>query len=166
MSASLETNLDEVNEALEAALPSADHELVVANVMEYARYLNDRKAYFVLNDGQLKRIVREKLRSLDELSDEKIEAALDTAATEYVNWLTDFSGEVQPPLTRSEAQRAGVPGEAGDPRDARQGSWADRTGNLAAGYRTRVNDNPVRDHDDVAPEPTKALPEQTNDFPE
>lgn len=158
----VETNADDV---LLDELSGEEHVLKVANVMEYAVYLHDAKGYYVFNDEQLQRIADQKIRGLDgEPTDEKIEGALQTAAAEYVDWLVDMDNDegMQPPLSPSEAPPGVEPGE---PRDARRGGWADRTGNLAAHYKSQVNDGPVMDHDEVAPEPVEELEEMTLEFP-
>jgi hypothetical protein len=158
----VETNADDV---LLDEISEEEHTLTVANVMEYAVYLHDAEGYYVFNDEQLQRISTQKLRGLDgEPTDEKIEGALQTAAAEYVNWLLDLDNSegTQPPLTPSEAPRGVEPGE---PRQARRGGWADRTHNLAAGYKSQVNDGPVMDHDEAAPEPVEELEEMTLEFP-
>jgi hypothetical protein len=144
-----------------------EHELVVGNIMEYANYLHFFEGYFVFNPEMLKRITQQKLRShpedVGELSDETIEGALQTAAAEYVNWLVDIIQETQPPLTPSEATPS-TP--AGEERDARQGHWADRTGNLAAGFRSQVDNAEVVDHSGVAPDPDPPEdPDHVLDFP-
>jgi hypothetical protein len=160
----VEDNFDEALSSIRGELPSETHELTLANVMEYAVYLHDMKGFFVFNDGMLRKVVVEKLKGLDEpFTDEAIEGALQTAAAEYVNWLVDLIAAFRPPLRPSEAP-PGVP--PGQPRKARQGRWADRTGNLAAHYKSQVDDGEVVDHDGAAPEPAVLLPEQTLSFPD
>lgn len=156
MAASYESNIDDVLAQLDE-LEFEDHTLKVANVMEYAVYLHDMEGYYVFNDRALKKIVTQKWIGLDadeRATDEGIKSVLDTAAGEYVAWLADFTGETQPP----------VAGEEGT-RPARRGSWADRTRNLANHYKSQVDDDSVRDHDDVAPDPTEDLDDQVLDFP-
>jgi len=148
----VETNADDV---LLDEIEEEEHVLKVANVMEYAKYLHDREGFFVFNDEQLQRIAAQKLQGIDgEPTDEKIEGALQTAAAEYVNWLLEQTGATRPPL------KAG-----GTRRRARKGNWADVTGNLAAHYKSQVNDGPVVDHDEVAPEPDEDLSDETLKFP-
>lgn len=156
MAASYESNIDDVIAQLDE-LEFEDHTLKVANVMEYAVYLHDMEGYYVFNDRALKKIIAQKWIGLDaeeRATDEGITSVLDTAATEYVNWLTDFIGESQPPLAGEESTRP-----------ARRGHWADRTRNLANHFKSQVDEGPIRDHDDVAPDPTEDLDEQVLDFP-
>lgn len=157
MGASYESNIDDVLAQLDE-LEFEDHTLKVANVMEYAVYLHDMEGYYVFNDQALKKIVQQKMIGLDaqeRTTDEGIKSALDTAAGEYVAWLADFIGEKQP----------AVPEVKGGERPARRGHWADRTHNLASHYKSQVDDDSVRDHDDVAPDPTEDLDDQVLDFP-
>ena len=147
MSASVEDNFEEALDSIEEGLPEESHELRIGNVMEYAKYLQLREGFFVLNKSKLEQIADQKMRALDSLEDEKIVAALDTASVEYVDWLADIIGTK----------------EGG--RKQRQGKWADRTGNLAAGWRSQVDDLEVRDHEDVAPDVDEVLEDQTLEFP-
>lgn len=164
MGVTVTDNFDEALSSVRGELPEEVHDLTVANVMEYAVYLNDMKGFFVFNDGMLQKIVFEKLKGLDEpFTDEAIEGALQTAAAEYVNWLVDLIAAFRPPLRPSEAPPGVAPGQ---PRKARQGRWADRTGNLAAHYKSQVDDGEVVDHDGAVPTPVVDLEEQVLDFPE
>ncbi len=156
MGVSVTSNFGEALSSLQAELPTQTHVLTVANVMEYARYLHDKEGFYVFNDQQLARIVREKLNGISGgFTDEAIEGALQTAAAEYVNWLLEQSGATRPPLRAN-----------GTRRRARKGGWADVTGNLAAHYKSQVNDGEIVDHDEAAPEVEEELPEQVQDFPE
>jgi hypothetical protein len=158
MGVALTDNFDEALTSVSDELPDEEHTLTVANLMEYAVYLHDKEGFFVFNDAILQKLVREKLKGLlgsSGISDEDVNGALETAAAEYVNYLLETIGETRPPLR-----------EGGPAREARRGHWADQTGNLAAHYRSRVDDGEVRSHDEAAPEPDEDLSEQTLPFPE
>ncbi len=159
MSVSFTSNISGVLAALVDTGPDESHTLTVANVMEYAVYLHEMKGFFVFNDEQLARIIREKFKAIDEkedgaISDELIEGALETAAAEYINWLLEQTGATRPPIRADGPRRA-----------ARKGHWADRTGNLAAHYKSQIDDGPVRTHEEAAPEPDEDLSDQVLDFP-
>ena len=148
-------NLSAVLASYEHLFPATGHVLTVANVMEYARYLNDRQGYFVFNNAKLLEIARENIRELmesdAELSDQNIVNALDKAGFEYVNWLLNLSGGVQPPYRAGEG-----------PRQATRGGWATITGNLRASFRHRVDEGKIR-----KPKTAKPNPKQTQlTFPE
>jgi len=152
---SFSSNIGDVLSAMEATALE-EHTLTVANLMEYAVYLHHKEGFYVFNDEQLARIIRQKMAGIDgALSDEKIQGALQTAAAEYINWLLEQTGATRPPL------RAG-----GTRRKARKGNWADVTGNLAAHYKSQVDDRSVTDHTEVAPEPDEDLSDQVLEFPE
>jgi len=157
MDIEVDSNFGDI-EAVYDATEIEEHVLEVASVMEYALYLHYKEGYYVFNPEQLDRIVREKLQSFADgaghYSDKVIEGALQTAAAEYVNWLLDIIEETQPPL------------KAGGPRrDARQGHWADVTGQLAAGFRSRVDEGDVMDHSSAAPEPDETTPNKRVGYP-
>ena len=144
-------NLDEVLADYDDVMPRERHVLSVANVMEYARTLHDRHGYYVFNDEQLVQMVRRELAAAIEaglpLTDRTIVNALDAAGFKYVKWLLRKTGGTQPPVRAGEG-----------PRTARQGGWADVTGNLASGYRHRVDGRMVRSHAGLGPTPTENKP--------
>lgn len=165
MGVTVDSNRDEV-EAVYDELQLEDHRLEVANVMEYALYLHYRDGYFVFNNEMLRRIVKQKIESFAEdaggLSDAVIEGALQTAAAEYVNWLLDVVGETQPPISPSQTPAVYAPGEI---REALRGGWAAVTGQLSAGFRSRVDEGDVMSHEDAAPAPVRITEELRLDYP-
>jgi len=167
MDIEVDSNFGDI-EAVYDATEIEEHVLEVANVMEYALYLHYKEGYYVFNPEQLDRIVREKLQSFaagaGHYSDKVIEGALQTAAAEYVNWLVDVTGnnEKQPPLTPSQMPAEYKPGEV---REAVRGGWATVTGQLAAGFRSRVDDGEVMTHDDAAPDPVRITPDKRVGYP-
>ena len=152
MDIEVESNFGDI-EAVYDATEIEEHVLEVASVMEYALYLHYKKGYYVFNPEQLGRIVQKKLQSFAEdagqYSDEVIEGALQTAAAEYVNWLVDFISKTKPPVK-----------QGGKRREVRRGNWADVTGQLAAGFRSRVDGGDVMDHSSAAPEPDEITPDK------
>lgn len=147
MGASYSDNLGAVLTALAADLPTEEHTVTWANVMEYAHWLHDRHAYFVFNPNHAAQTVRKNLAEVKAagmtLDDETIRNALDKAGFEEVNWLLEKGHGTQP----------AVKGDADD-RSARQGGWADITGMLAASYRHMVDGEEVRDHGELVPPPS------------
>lgn len=105
--------------------------LTLENSMEYARYLQDKEGYYVFNDEVSTRFVRE---TLDEVSraipitPENVERGLEASGFRIVGYLRSLTGKQQPPIKAGEGYRSAHPG-----------GWADRTGNLNAATRFRVN---------------------------
>lgn len=155
-SANYSDNMDEAMSSLRDELPDEGHTLVVGNVMEYAVWLHDREGYYVFSPEKLVELVRSNVQQvLDsgvEFQSETVELALEKAGFEYINWLLELEGGMQPPIRSGEG-----------PRQATRGGWATITGNLASAFKVKVNDRGVEDLSHLGPD---ADPEREElDFP-
>lgn len=148
---------------LETAAPErALFALELANAVEYAVYLQERRGFFVISDEHLvETLTRFLSRLIDSglpLTDAAVERALMEAADDEVAWLQAFTAEMRPPIgSRSGPSSYQQKGRAfrtagthrstrgrGGPRPAHEGHWADVTKTLAGGFTARVGNGPIR----------------------
>ncbi len=116
ISSSIETlNLDEVLDDLSDHFPDEEHSLTVSNDAEHAHYVHAMHGLSVINPQHTLRMVRQQLSRLATLSDENIEAALEAAGREDVEWLQSHIGTK-------------------DGRPMHPGMWADESGELHDRY--------------------------------
>jgi hypothetical protein len=122
------SNIDSVLEWYADQLPDRLIWLLrIANDTDYARYLNDRLGYWVMNDRLAVQLTARRLRQLvrsgDPNDDEAIEEALTKAAEDILDAYTRVVGRKN---TRGR--------EMGPPRPKHKGQWADDTITLARNF--------------------------------
>jgi hypothetical protein len=132
--ASTTSNIDKVIAAAEAQMPKdGTHTGEVINTADYAKYLHDRVAYWVLNDSvlaayfdeELRRAVREASAAGELFSDARRTAAEKRALKRTVDFYqsvigtADTPGKVKPP-----------------PRPTRAGGYSDDTETLVGSYES------------------------------
>lgn len=142
------SNIDEVIAFLNAGAKSFTVSLRFQNVLEYAHHLHDREAFYVFNDEILEEILSDEFRETSTVLPlwrrDVIERLAEAIGWKYVNFLRSTTEEMRPAIASTEGDRFAHPG-----------GWADRTGNLAAGYRFRVGVDPWT-AGETLPEPAKA----------
>lgn len=133
-------NLDQFLSGLDGLAPSENHKITFANNMEYARFLHDRKGYWVFNDSRVRKDVVEWLKKVIDagmpLNDGNIINALDSAGYQYINHLQSLTGKMRPPVKAGQGRRSAHPG-----------GWSDITGNLAGAFTHQVDDGREVDHE-------------------
>lgn len=140
-------NLDEVLEALEPLSKNFTVRFRAQNVLDYARKLHEREAYYVFSDEELMKVTEEQFSDFINagvmLSKPLVVKMAEAIGWRYLNFLRSTTEKMRPALSSKEG-----------PRFAHPGNWADRTGNLAASFRFKAGSKPFKGND--------ALPEPAN----
>lgn len=141
-------NIEEVLAALEPVSKSFTVRLRAQNVLEYAKKLHEREAYYVFSDEELMKVAEEQFSDLVNagvmLSKDVVVHMAEAIGWRYLNFLRSTTANMRPALSSSEGPRAAHPG-----------NWADRTGNLAASFRFKAGPQPFKGAQPL-PEPDKA----------
>jgi hypothetical protein len=141
-------NMDEVLASFKEASKSFTVRLRNQNVLEYAHALHDREAYYVFNTDELEKIIESQFEELSGaktlITKDLVEKIAEAIGWRYVNFLRSVVANTRPAIS----SREGI-------RFAHPGGWADRTGNLAAGFRFKVGSSGFKAGESL-PEPDKA----------
>ena len=121
-----DTGIDELFAGLHAEADAAGvYELAVSANSDYARYIQDRTGFFVIDGEHLLATVTEAARELVgsgvPLTRQNVLLALDKAGFDEVAWLRSLTGST-----------------TSDGRARHPGFWADDTGQLASSYQHEV----------------------------
>lgn len=139
----IESNIDEVIQWYVRHAPRREYVLKIINESPWARYLQARAGYWVVNDAAAQNIVYAELsKAIDEaaqagemLDHRRVVKALDAARERIVDYYQqvigakDTRGAVKPP-----------------PRPMHRGSWADDTETTAKSFVSYINEQYEKRH--------------------
>jgi len=125
-------NISDFIGEIDGMMPKGNHTLDLANNMEYAETVHNKRGLYLFNDAKLREGVVKWLKEVIQadlpLNDRNIVLALDGVRYEYIGHLQSLTAKMRPPVKAGEG-----------PRKTHPGGWSDVSGQLANAFQSKID---------------------------